>query len=89
LADYLVRKGLTFRDAHEVSGKMVLYAMEQSQELHKLTIPEMQRFSRQIDEDVYEWLEPESCIRRRTIAGGTGFETVAERVRAAKEELGL
>ncbi|MFO8088962.1 MAG: argininosuccinate lyase [Desulfatiglandaceae bacterium] len=89
LADYLVRKGLTFRDAHEVSGKMVLYAMEQSQELHKLTIPEMKRFSRQIDEDVYEWLEPESCIRRRTIAGGTGFETVAECVRAAKEELGL
>jgi argininosuccinate lyase len=89
LADYLVRKGLTFRDAHEVSGKMVLYAMEQGQELHKLSIPEMKRFSRQIDEDVYQWLEPESCIRRRTIAGGTGFETVAESVRAAKEELGL
>jgi argininosuccinate lyase len=89
LADYLVRKGLTFRDAHEVSGKMVLYAMERSLELHKLTVQEMKRFSRQIDEDVYEWLEPESCIRRRKIAGGTGFETVAENVRTAKEELGL
>ncbi len=89
LADYLVRKGLTFRDAHEVSGKMVLYAMDQAQELHKLTIAEMKRFSRQIDEDVYEWLDPESCIRRRTIPGGTGFESVAQDVYAAKEELGL
>ena len=89
LADYLVRKGLTFRDAHEVSGRMVLYAMERSVELHRLTIQEMKRFSRQIDEDVYGWLDPESCIRRRTINGGTGFETVAESLRLAKEELGL
>jgi argininosuccinate lyase len=89
LADYLVRKGLTFRDAHGVSGRMVLYAMERSVELHRLTVQEMKRFSRQIEEDVYDWLEPESCIRRRTIAGGTGFDTVAENLRIAKEDLGL
>lgn len=89
LADYLVRKGLTFRGAHEVSGKMVLYAIERSLELHQLTIREMKKFSQHIEEDVYEWLEPESCVRRRTIAGGTGFETVAENLRLAKKELGL
>jgi argininosuccinate lyase len=88
LADYLVRKGTTFRQAHEAVGKMVLYAIEQKKELKHLSLEELTQFSSQIEADVYEWLEPEMCVRRRNLRGGTGPESVAASIRKAKEELG-
>jgi argininosuccinate lyase len=87
LADYLVRKGMTFRQAHEVVGKIVLYAIEQKKELSQLTLEEMKNFSRQIDRDVYEWLDPESCINRRNLPGATGPEMVKNALARAKEEI--
>ncbi|MBU2497765.1 MAG: argininosuccinate lyase, partial [Proteobacteria bacterium] len=71
LADYLVRKGVTFRQAHETVGKMVLFAMDQNKELRDLTLKEMNRFSRQIERDVYEWLDPAMSVGRRNLVGGT------------------
>jgi argininosuccinate lyase len=65
LADYLVRKGMTFRKAHEAVGKMVLFAMDQKKELGQLSLDEMKKFERKIEKDVYDWLEPTSCIKRR------------------------
>jgi argininosuccinate lyase len=88
LADYLVRKGTTFRQAHETVGKMVLYAIGQKKELRHLPLVELKQFSSQIDADVYEWLEPEMCVQRRNLPGGTGPEAVAANIRKAKEELG-
>ena len=88
LADYLVHKGTTFRQAHEAVGKMVLYALEQKKELKHLSLDELTRFSSQIESDVYEWLEPEMCVQRRNLRGGTGPEAVAANIRKAKEELG-
>jgi len=88
LADYLVHKGTTFRQAHEAVGKMVLYALEQKKELKYLSLDELTRFSSQIESDVYEWLEPEMCVQRRNLRGGTGPEAVAANIRKAKEELG-
>ena len=58
LADYLVRKGITFSEAHEIVGKMVLFALDQGKELHDLTLDEMKGFAKKIDKDVYEWLDP-------------------------------
>ena len=88
LADYLVHKGTTFRQAHEAVGKMVLYALEQKKELKHLSLDELARFSSRIESDVYEWLEPEMCVQRRHLRGGTGPEAVAASIRKANEELG-
>jgi argininosuccinate lyase len=89
LADYLVRKGVTFRQAHEIVGKMVLFASDQGKELRDLTLEEMKGFSRQVDGDVYEWLDPEGCVKRRNIPGGTGPDAVRINLDRIKQELGL
>ena len=87
LADYLVMKGVTFRQAHETVGKIILFAINQKKELHQLTLKEMKSFSRQIDKDVYEWLDPATCIKRRNSPGGTGPEMVKKSLQKAKEEI--
>jgi argininosuccinate lyase len=87
LADYLVRKGMTFREAHEIVGKMVLFAAEQDKELHELTVDEMKGFVRGIEKDVYEWLYPAESIKRRNIPGGTGPDVVKKNLKKAKQEL--
>jgi argininosuccinate lyase len=87
LADYLVRKGMTFRRAHEAVGKMVLHALDQNKELGQLTLEEMKNFSEKIDRDVYEWLDPVSCIDRRNLVGGTGRDAVKNALAKAREEM--
>ena len=89
LADYLVGKGTTFREAHEIVGKMVLFAMEQGKELYDLTLNELHRFTGQIQQDVYEWLEPASSLDKRNMPGGTGPEVVRKSIDKAKQELRL
>ena len=89
LADYLVGKGATFREAHEIVGKMVLFALEQGKELHELTLDEMHRFTGNIKQDVYEWLEPASSLDKRNMPGGTGPEMVRKSIDKAKQELRL
>jgi argininosuccinate lyase len=88
LADYMVTRGVTFRQAHEAVGKMVLFAMEQEKELNRLTLDEMKRFSRQIDGDVYDWLDPAECVKRRNLPGGTGPDRVKKSLAKAREEIG-
>jgi len=87
LADYLVRKGITFREAHERVGEMVLFAMDQGKELQDLTLAEMKKITKKIDKDVYEWLDPALTVRRRNTPGGTGPERVRQRLNQAREEL--
>lgn len=87
LADYLVTKGMTFRQAHEVAGRIVLYALDQDKELGRLGLEEMKGFWDQIEEDVYEWLDPLSCIDRRNLVGGTGRSAVKKAVAKAREEM--
>ena len=87
LADYLVQKGMTFREAHGVVGKMVLFVTEKAKELGDLTLDEMKGFAGLIDKDVYEWLDPASCLNKRNIPGGTGPDVVKKSIYKAKEEL--
>jgi len=89
LADYLVGKGITFREAHEVVGKMVVFAMESGRELHELSLEEIKGYNRQIEKDVYAWLDPQLTVGRRNIPGGTGPDAVRNEIEAAKLELGL
>jgi argininosuccinate lyase len=88
LADYLARKGVPFRQAHEKVGRMVLFATEKGRELRELTLEEMRRYSGLIDKDVYEWLDPYHCVKRRDLPGGTGPVAVRNRIQRAKEEIG-
>ncbi len=87
IADYLVNKGMTFRKAHGIVGNMVLAAQGKNKELNQLDLNEMKGFSTLIENDIYQWLDPESCIKRRNIYGGTGPETVKKALKKAKEDL--
>lgn len=89
LADYLVNKGMTFRNAHEIVGKAVLFAIEQNRTLKELTIKELQGFAGKITKDVYDWLEPASAVKRRNLHGGTGAEAVKKSLAKAKKDLSL
>ena len=86
LADYLVHKGFTFREAHETVGMMVLFAIDQKKELHDLTLSEMRGFAKKIDKDVYGWLDLASTVKRRNLPGGTGPDRVKESLKKAREE---
>lgn len=88
MADYLVGKGMTFRKAHETVGKMVVYAMDQKKELNQLTQNEMKTFSKKIGNDVYAWLDPARCVKRRNLPGGTAPEMVRKSLKRAKREIG-
>ena len=87
IADYLVLKGIPFRKAHHITGEIVLYAEKQGKNLEELSIEEFKKFSKEIDEDIYEWLTPEHAISRRELFGGTGFNSVKAQIESAKEFL--
>ncbi len=76
LADYLVRKGIPFRSTHEISGKLVHYAIEHNTTLEKLSLEEFRQFSELIDEDVYEAISLETCVNKRLIIGAPAPQTV-------------
>lgn len=63
-ADYLVRKGIPFRDAHSIVGELVVFAMDQNKQLHELHLTEMQKFSGKIEEDVYPALDPATILNQ-------------------------
>jgi argininosuccinate lyase len=87
LADYLVNKGLTFRSAHEIVGRIVIFAIEQKKHLEDLTQEEFNGFSMQIKKDVYKWLDPASAVKRRNLPGGTGTDAVRNALSKAREEI--
>ncbi len=87
LADYLVKKGLAFRSAHETVGRIVLFAIEQGKELNELTIESLREFLREIDEDVFMALSIESTLGAKSTIGGTSPVRVAEALSAAKKYL--
>lgn len=80
LADYLVKKGLAFRDSHEVVAKAVRMAEEQGQDLSDLPLDVLQSFSKLITEDVYHVLTPEGSLNARNHIGGTAPEQVRAQV---------
>ncbi len=84
LADYLVRKGIAFRDAHDVVGRLVAYAIEQHKDLSALTLQELQTFSGEIGDDVFAVLTPDGSVTARDHIGGTAPNKVREAVRCAR-----
>ncbi len=87
LADYLVRKGLPFRDAHGVVGRAVRYASEAGRDLAELRLEELQQFSPSIEEDVYALLTLDGAVAARDHVGGTAPAQVRAQAQAARERL--
>ena len=85
LADYLVAKGIPFREAHHIVGEAVVYAISKREPLEALSVAEFKQFHSVIDEDVYPILSLESCLEKRCAKGGVNPERVAEAIRVAKE----
>ncbi|ABD82925.1 argininosuccinate lyase [Saccharophagus degradans 2-40] len=87
LADYLVRKGIPFRDSHEVVGKAVGYGVETGKDLSEMTLEELQGFSKEIQQDVFDVLTLEGSVAARNHIGGTAPAQVRIAVENAKQEL--
>lgn len=85
VADYLVRKGLPFRDAHEAVGKTVAYCIENDMVLTDLTLTEWQLFSPYFDNDIFAAITLEACINARNIPGGTSREQVWNEIVRTRE----
>lgn len=86
-ADYLVNKGLPFRDCHEIIGKIVLHCIEKDKTIEDLSINELKNFSDKFDEDIYEEISLESCVARKNSKGATGFIPVAKQLESATKWL--
>ncbi len=84
LADYLAKKGLPFREAHEIVGKLVALGISQSKDLQDLNLETMQGVSSLIEQDVFEVLKLESVVNVRNSFGGTGLEQVKSQIKFAK-----
>ena len=87
LADYLVTKGMPFREAHHCVGQAVRYALGKKKEIHELSLKQLQQFAQQIEEDIFGYLATQQMIDRRTSIGGTATEAVKAAIKAAQQKL--
>ncbi len=87
LADYLVLKGIPFREAHYLTGEIVKYAEEKGKVLEDLTLEEFRGIEPSIGEDVYEVLDLEKAVQRRDSHGGTGFSSISRQLESIEKWL--
>lgn len=85
-ADYLVKKGLPFRDAHGVVGRLVAYCIENDKAIDEITLDEFKTFSDLISEDIYDAVSLETCVNQRKLPGGPAYETVKALIEKYKAE---
>jgi len=84
-ADYLVKKGMPFRQAHEVIGKMVAYALDTNKALSEFTMNEFKKCSEIIEEDIYEAIDLGTCVNERSVTGGPAKEAVQKAIASGAE----
>ncbi|MDQ3042517.1 MAG: argininosuccinate lyase, partial [Acidobacteriota bacterium] len=87
LADYLSKKDVPFRDAHELAGKIVLHAIEKKAELNELDLSEMRKFSVKIEADVYNALSLKKTLETKNTTGGTAPKQVKKALHKARRFL--
>jgi len=85
LADYLVKKGLSFREAHKLVGSMVIYCLENKKYLEDLTLSELKSFHKDFSEKTLEILKPQSAVEAKDSVGGTSLKSVKESIQKAKK----
>lgn len=86
VADYVVRKGIPFRDAHEIVGKTVRYCLERNKLIEELSLDEFRSFSPAIEEDIFAHITLEASVDARRATGGTAREAVAREIARARQE---
>jgi argininosuccinate lyase len=86
LADYLVLKGVPFREAHGIVGASVRYCIENKKKLEELELGEFKKFSDLIDKDVYDAISIENCVERRNSEGGTSSQSTDLQLMQAIQE---
>lgn len=86
-ADYLTKKGMPFRDAHEVVGKLVLYCEQNSKAIDELNIDELTDLSPMFKDDVYDALSLETCVEKRAVYGGPSAQSVQQHIDLIKKYL--
>lgn len=87
LADYLVSKGVPFREAHDIVGQVVLYAISVAKPLEDLSVDEFKKFSAVIADDVYPILSLQSILAKRNVLGGVALEQTKAEIAALKQHL--
>lgn len=87
VADYLVKKGVPFREAHEIVGKMVLFAEKSNKALDDLTLSEMKECSGYIEEDIYDAISMTTCVEGRNLIGGPAESAVLKSVEIVENAL--
>jgi argininosuccinate lyase len=87
LADYLASKGMPFREAHEVVGKLVLTCINQGIYLQDLTLEQYREASDLFENDIYDVIDPYNAVKRRNSQGGTGFAQVSLAIEKAKQHI--
>jgi len=86
-ADYLVKKGVPFRDAHAVVGRLVAHCLNENKALLDLSLEELKEFHSAFEEDVFDDLSMISCVEKRNIPGAPAPEMVKIAIAHAKEAL--
>ena len=81
LADYLAARGLPFRAAHQVAGRVVQFCMTKAKRIEELSLAELRRFSDRIEKDVYDYLSADAAVDRRRASGGTARKNVVQRLK--------
>ena len=88
LADYLVRKGMAFRNAYKTVGEIVAYGIANQKTLEEISLAEYRNFGDLFDEDVYDAISLSACVQRRTSEGGTGKASVEKQIRFVEGFIG-
>lgn len=86
-ADYLVKKGLPFRTAHEIIGKLVLHCIKKQKDLLSLSLEEFQSFSSLFDEDIFDAISLDTCVNERKLPGGPSRESMTASIKEGYEYL--
>jgi len=86
-ADYLVNKGVPFRDAHAVIGQLVLYCIEKNASIEELSLEELKTFSKEFEEDIYDAVSLKTCVEKRLTAGAPGPEAMRQAIGKYREYL--
>ena len=86
-ADYLVKKNVAFRDAHEIVGRLVLYGIENNKELDDFSLEEFKNISEVFDNDIYDAISLKTCVEKRNTKGAPGLKAINDEIEASRKLL--
>ena len=86
-ADYLVKKNIPFRDAHEIVGRLVLYGIENNKALDDFTLEEFKNISEAFDNDIYDAISLKTCVEKRNTKGAPGLKAINDEIEASRKLL--